>query len=85
VLDLADFNRKGPAMSKHTDLGKTNPVRHPSGRVWEPPVSVEQARARVLHEMKHLEENCRIGLDAAYALRCLDEAIDDYTQIVLGE
>ena len=64
-------------------LGETYPVGHPSGRVWQPPVSVEQARARVLHQMDHLQENCRDGLDVGYALQCLDEAVDDYAEIVL--
>lgn len=67
------------------DLGKTYPVGHPSGRVWESPVSVEQARARVPHEMDHLEDNYRIGLDTPYAMRCLAEVLDDYYTIVLGE
>lgn len=66
-------------------LGETYPVGHPSGRCWQPPVSVEQARARVLHEMDHLEENCRIGLDTPYAMRCLDEVLDDYREMVLGQ
>lgn len=67
------------------DLGSTYPVGHPSGRVWQPPVSVEQAKARVLREMDHLEDNVRIGLDTPYALRCLDEAFDDYCEMVVGQ
>lgn len=65
-------------------LGETYPAGHPSGRVWQPPVSVEQARARVLYQMDHLEENCRIGLDVGYAMRCLDEAVDDYRDQLAG-
>lgn len=72
-------------MNKATpDLGETYPVGHPSGRIWQPPTSVKQARARVLHEMDHLEDNCRIGLDVGYAMQCLDEAIDDYCAMVAG-
>lgn len=70
-------------MSK-PNLGSTYPAGHPSGRVWEPPVSVEQARARILGELGHLEESCRIGLDVGYALRCLDEVLDDYREMVTG-
>ena len=66
-------------------LGETYPSGHPSGRIWQPPISVKQARARVIHQMDHLEDNCRIGLDVGYALQCLDEALDDYRAMVLGE
>ena len=62
------------------DLGET----YPSGRIWQPPASVKQARARVLSAMDQLEESCRIGLDVGYALRILDEAIADYTEMALG-
>jgi hypothetical protein len=71
-------------MNDATELGKTYPAGHPSGRAWEPPVSVKQVRARVLYQMDHLEENCRIGLDVGYALQCLDEATEDYVRIVVG-
>jgi len=66
------------------NLGSTYPSGHPSGRVWEPPVSVAQARARVLHEMDHLEANTRRGIDVGYASRCLDEVLEDYRTMILG-
>jgi hypothetical protein len=69
---------------RNPDLGKTLPLGHSSGRVWEPPISVEQAKARVLHEMWHLEDNSRIGLDTPYAMQCLDEVVEDYIAIVVG-
>ena len=72
-------------MNDRTDLGKTYPVGHPSGRIWQPPVSIEQARARVMHQMDHLEDSCRIGLDVGYALKCFGEAADDYCAIVTGD
>ena len=50
----------------------------PAARIHQPPTSLAQARARVLSQMNHLEDNCRIGLDVGYALRCFDEAVDDY-------
>ena len=65
-------------MTKRTDLGEHYPAGHPSGRIMKPPVSIEQAKARVVHQMDHLEDNCRIGLDVGYALRCFDEAVDDF-------
>jgi hypothetical protein len=65
------------------DLGEPCPVGRPSGRIWHPPVSVEQARARVLHQMDRLEANCRDGIDVGYAIQCLDEAESDYCEIVL--
>ena len=49
-----------------------------------PPVPVEQARARVLHEMDHLEMACRDGIDVSYAARCLDEAVSGYLAAVIG-
>jgi hypothetical protein len=71
-------------MTDATDLGKTYPAGHPSGRVWEPPVSMKQARARVSYQMDHLEENCRVSLDVGYAMQCLDEAQGDYQAMVTG-
>jgi hypothetical protein len=65
------------------DLGKAYPAGHPSGRVWQPPVSVEQARARVLNAMDLLEANCRDSIDVSYAVRILDEAEDDYYEMVV--
>lgn len=65
------------------DLGSTYPVGHPSGRIWQPPASVEQARARVLAAMDGFEDSCRIGLDVGYATRILDEAEDDYREMVV--
>ena len=65
------------------DLGETYPVGHPSGRIWQPPVSIEQARARVLRAMDCLEESCRIALDVSYAQRILDEAEDDYREMAI--
>lgn len=71
-------------MCKRTpDLGNPYPLGHPSGRVWEPPTSVEQAKARVLYQMTHLEANCRDGIDVPYATQCLCEAQDDYYQMVV--
>ena len=49
-----------------------------------PPVSLEQARTRVLDQMDHLEMAVRDGIDVAYAFRCLDETLNDYTEKVLG-
>jgi hypothetical protein len=73
-------------MSKTTpDLGKTYPLGHPSGRVWQPPVSVEQARARVIYQMGAFEANVRDGIDTPYAMQCLDEAIGDYYAMVLDQ
>ena len=71
-------------MTKRTDLGETYPVGHPSGRIYHAPVSVKQARSRVLSAMDLLEESCRIGLDVGYALRILDEVLDDYREMVIG-
>ena len=65
------------------DLGKTYPAGHPSGRIWQPPMSVEQARARILAAMDVFEDSCRIGLDVGYATRILDEAEDDYREMVV--
>jgi len=65
------------------DLGATYPAGHPSGRIWRPPASVEQARARVTYHMDHLEENCRVGLDVGYATRCLTEVVGDYLAAAL--
>ena len=67
------------------DLGEPCPVGHPSGRIWQPPASVKQARARVLWQMDNLEDSCRIGLDVGYSLRCLDEVVADYCAMVVGE
>lgn len=66
-----------------TDLGENLPADDPSGRFSVPPVSVAQARARLLYQFDHLEGNCRIGLDVGYARQCLDEAIDDYIELVI--
>ena len=66
------------------DLGKRCPSGDPSGRIWQPPVSVEQARARVLPEMDHLEDNSRIGLDTPYAMQCFAEVVEDYVNTVIG-
>jgi hypothetical protein len=69
--------------SHRPDLGKTYPVGHASGRIWQPPTSVKQARARVAYQMDHLEANCREGIDTPYAIQCLGEAQDDYFQMVV--
>lgn len=71
-------------MTKRTDIGTPLPVGHPSGRFWPVPESVEQARARVLNQMDHLEMAVRDGIDTPYAMKCLDETLDDYYAIVLG-
>jgi hypothetical protein len=76
---------EGPAMNDRTpDLGTPHRAGHPSGRFWPEPVSIEQARARVMRQMDHLEMACRDHVDVGYAQECLDEAEDDYRQIVLG-
>jgi hypothetical protein len=67
------------------DLGEMHPMGHPSGRVWQSPVSVEQARARVVYQMSAFEANVRDGIDTPYAIECLDEAIDDYYAMVLDQ
>ena len=54
------------------------------GRIHHPPTSIEQAKARVVYQMDHLEANCRDGIDVAYAIRCFDEALGDYCEAVLG-
>jgi len=64
------------------DLGKTCPAGHPSGRIWEPPVSVEQAKARVVHELDHLEMAHRDRADVGYAERCFNEAMSDYSDML---
>lgn len=69
---------------RKTDIGAPLPIGDPSGRFWPVPVSVEQARARVLDQMNHLEMAVHDGIDVAYAFRCLDETLNDYTEIVLG-
>lgn len=71
-------------MAKTTpDLGEPCPIGHPSGRVMLPPVSVKMAKVRVTAAMRHFEANVRDGIDVGYAIRCLDEAQDDYFQMVL--
>ena len=65
------------------DLGKMYRTRPPSGRFWEPPVSVEQARARVLDAMDLLEANVHDGIDVGYAQQILDEVEDDYREMVI--
>lgn len=69
--------------NRKPDLGEFCPAGHPSGRVMFPPVSVRQAKARVTDAMRHFESNVRIGLDVSYGIRCLNEAQDDYFQMVL--
>jgi hypothetical protein len=66
------------------DLGETYPASDPSGHFGPPPASVKQARARVLYQMDHLEDSCNIGLDVGYAVRLLEDAIEDYWTIVIG-
>lgn len=70
-------------MRQRTDLGDSCPIGHPSGRIMFPPVSVAQAKARVVAQMNHLEGNCAIGLDVGYATRCLEEAIDDFYETLI--
>jgi len=70
-------------MTNRTDLGESYPAGHPSGRIMKAPVSVQQARARVLSAMDLLEESCHIGLDVGYSQLILDEAEDDYREMVL--
>ena len=67
-----------------TDIGTPLPAGHPSGRFWPTPVSVEQARARVLDQMDHLETAVHDGIDVSHAMQCLDETLNDYYVIVLG-
>ena len=69
-------------MNDATPLGETYPAGHPSGRAWKPPISVEQARARVMNAMDLLEANCRDAIDVGYANQCFNEAQDDYFQMV---
>ena len=70
-------------MNDRTDIGEMYPVGHPSGRVWPLPVSVEQAKARVVHQLDHLEMAYRDAIDVGYAEDCLDEALEDY-RVMLG-
>lgn len=70
-------------MNKRTDLGDTYPAGHPSGRIWQPPVSVQQARARVAYQMDSFEASVRDGVDVGYARQCLDEAVDDYIEFTI--
>jgi hypothetical protein len=66
------------------DLGKPYPVGHSSGRVWPQPVSVEQAKARVIRELDHLAMAYRDRIDVGYAERCLDETLNDYRDQLAG-
>jgi hypothetical protein len=66
------------------DLGKMYPVRHPSGRLWEPPVSIEQAKARVVDQLGSLERAYRDRVDVNYADDCLAETLDDYREMLRG-
>ena len=70
--------------SSRPDLGETYPAGHPSGRVWQAPVSLEQARDRMLHQVGHLDAACRDRIDTGYAIRCLDEALGDFCAMVTG-
>ena len=65
------------------DLGNMYPKRPPSGRFWEPPVSVKQAKARVRDAERLFEANVRDGIDVGYAQEILDEVEDDYREMVL--
>lgn len=67
---------------RNPDLGAHCPSGHPSGRIWEVPVSAEQARARVILAMNTFEVNCRDGFETSYAMKILDEAQEDYFQMV---
>lgn len=67
---------------RNPDLGTPYPAGHPSGRIWPAPVSTEQARARVIAAMNLFEANCRDGFEAGYAMKILNEAQDDYFQMV---
>jgi hypothetical protein len=64
-------------------LGETYPVGHPSGRVYPPPVSLEQARARVHHGLLVVEDAARDRIDLGYAVSILDEAYDDWYGLAL--
>lgn len=68
---------------RKADLGSTYPAGHPSGRIWQPPASVEQARARVLNAMDLLEANCADDFEVGYAMRIYNEAVDDYASMVI--
>jgi len=67
---------------RNPDLGTPHPAGHPSGRVWPAPVSVAQARARLIAAMNLFEANCRDAIDVGYATQVLNEAHDDYFQMV---
>jgi hypothetical protein len=54
-----------------------------NGRFWEPPVSVQQARARVRRAERLFEANVRDSIDVGYAQEILDEVEDDYREMVL--
>ena len=69
-------------MNDRTDLGKPYPVGHPSGRIWPPPASMEHAKARVVHQLDHLEAAYRDAIDVGYAEDCLDEALEDYRRML---
>ena len=67
-------------ISRMTNIGEANPVGHPSGRFYPPPVSIAQARARVVSQLRHVEDNCRDGIDVRYAQSMLDEAFNDWQE-----
>lgn len=67
---------------RNPDLGAPYPAGHPSGRFWPHPVSDMQARARVIAAMNLFEANCSDGIDTRYATEILNEAQDDYFQMV---
>lgn len=62
----------------NVEIGQAYPIGHPSGRFYPEPVSVEQAQARVVDQMRHLIDNVHIGSDVGYARDMLDEAYEDY-------
>ena len=55
------MNDATPSLSETYRAGRS------SQRIQPPPSSAEGAKARMVRELDHLEENCRVGLDISYA------------------
>jgi Family of unknown function (DUF6302) len=51
----------------------------------ELPDPIARAKAQVVNEMDHLDESCRIGLDVGYAVKCFEEAVENFFKTLLGD
>lgn len=77
---LVDVSWYETRQDPEADLGKVHHVSERSSRHYEPPVSIAQARARVLSQLDHMKMACDDGIDVRYAEMCLREAVDDYCE-----